>query len=51
MRTGVKVVQSFREKVGWREEEKEQAVRAAGREKVGIKEEKEKVRSVMGGVM
>ena len=27
------------------------AVLAAGRKKVGIKEEKEKVRSVMGGVM
>jgi hypothetical protein len=39
-------MQSFRG-----EEEKRQAVLAAGRERVGIKEEKEKAMVVVGGVM
>ena len=46
-----KVMQSFRGKAVWRGEERKQTVLAAGREKVGINEEKEKVREVVGGVM
>ena len=46
----VKVMQNFRVKRRWREVGKKQAVLAAGR-KVGIKEEKEKVRGVVGGVL
>jgi hypothetical protein len=47
----VKVMQSFRAKAGLGEGEKVRAVLAAGRQKTGIKEEKEKVRGVVGGVL
>jgi hypothetical protein len=43
-------MQSFREKRGVRDAEKMQAVLAA-RRKVGIKEEKERERVVVGGVL
>jgi hypothetical protein len=44
-------MQSFRGGVRRREDEKKQTVLAAGREKVGINEEKEKVRELVGGVL
>lgn len=47
----VKEMQSFRAKAGRRGAEKKQAVLAAGRAKVGINEEKEKVRALVGGVV
>jgi hypothetical protein len=46
----VKVMQNFRAERGGRQAEKMQAVLAAGR-KVGIKEEKERERDVVGGVV
>jgi hypothetical protein len=51
VRADAKVMQSFRGGGRWREDEKKQTVLAAGREKVGIKEEKEKVRELAGGVL
>jgi hypothetical protein len=44
-------MQSFREKAGLRRREKVRAVLAAGRQKAGILEEKEKGRRVVGGVV
>lgn len=49
VRTDVKVTQNFRAEVQWAEVGKKQAVRAAGRIKVGIKEEKEKARELLAG--
>jgi len=48
---GLRVMRKAGEKVEWRWLEKSRAVLAAGREKVGIKEEKEKVKERVGGVM
>ena len=52
MRTVVREMQNFRAEEGWRRVGKgQQTVLAAGREKVGINEEKEKVRGMAGGVL
>lgn len=51
VRTETKVMRKVGEKAEWCVEEKARAVLAAGLYKVGITEEKEKVRGLVGGVV